>query len=611
MIQLLIEGREAALKDGETISLKFENPLFDGEDSFSLNISLPARPNMAIFGELPRFGMTPKACSYAAELRSAGMRLVGSVQVTSITDKEIKVQFLEGRKANNISKLFEETYINELKLYQATPDPDAITPLQAVDDVEGRPYYCLPWVNTGTEYANMQNEVTGEGYAQWQWSDETKAVGLSYQCKLVDVIAWVCREIGFSCDLSALDDDAQHIIVANALPAAWEVPELAVALPHWTVSEFFDHLSIFLAGRFRFDHGAKHMTFIPHREAVGQTVTVSQYSDAVDIAVTDDATESKYIGTRVFAFADGGSHLSKFYSCDWLFNCGLDIVEFDNIEALVTEARNYFVSKSMPNAPDSKYGGPRASLRNFILHAVSEDAYFIFKCSHKDVAVKKGENGAHWNIYDYYYELLPVNAFSSHDDYDGDKEELECIPVCIDSTGDENYMTMFLDPGSYGGDAAGGLRPDVASSKEEAEAWIPQMAPYKMIANGKSEDRNIYDKLFLAYYNPAQHLWSDCMGRNFVTPRPVPRTMRKYIFPDTEKASDGTTIFDLPAKYSFRRAIDGRVKHRVSFLAMSAPDIMSTFIIGGRRFICAGYEAELRQDQWPVRIKADMYRVIE
>ena len=133
MIQLLIEGREAALKDGETITLKVENPLFDGEDSFTLNISLTARPNMAIFGELPRFGMVPKACSYAAELRCAGMRLVGSVQVTSITDKEIKVQFLEGRKANNISKLFEETYINELKLYQATPDPDDITPLQAVD----------------------------------------------------------------------------------------------------------------------------------------------------------------------------------------------------------------------------------------------------------------------------------------------------------------------------------------------------------------------------------------------------------------------------------------------------------------------------------------------
>lgn len=614
MIQLFLDSIPAVIAEGTDITLKFENPLFAGEDSFSLDISLSTAQNLAIFGNLPANGYKPRKMQFDAEIKGCGRSLTGSAQISEISEGTIKLQFLEGRKALNISDIFEETYIDEMELFQASPEMDTLTPAQAYTWSDDRKYYCLPWVNNDS--GNMQNAVTGR-HPNASWNSENNPYGLSYQCRLMDVVEWVMREIGWSIDMSQLTDSDKSLIVCNALPAAWQIPELAKALPHWSVSEFIDNICQFLGGRFTFDFVDFKATFryLKAPQSVG-TVELSVVEDKVEMELSDDANESGYIGVKDIGFASGGSHLDGYYSCGWLLK-RKSAVEFETFDHLYDVAKAYLVSNGAPNkAANPEYDPLRTTLRNSILHDAEYNQHYIFRAYKKELVEK---HSGRPNVYDHYYMLMAINAFSNFAESERETVELQCVPIPIDYADDSYGMTMFLSPGSTDGEFTegnyGGTRPaDQGTWAEDRinqyndEMWQPY--PVQWIEQGEGNKQEVYNKLYLAEYNPEKCI-ADCERRKVLTPLPVPRTLRYHVFPGATQPAEGTEAFVVKQRYSIAPAIEPKVKYKFRFVTAKIPDIGSRFIINGHSFVCSSMDAQISPQSAYAVIKAEMYRIDE
>lgn len=53
----------------------------------------------------------------------------------------------------------------------------------------------------------------------------------------------ICQATGFTYDFSPWEtSEDRSLIICNAIPAAWDVPAIARALPHWSFPEFFAQL---------------------------------------------------------------------------------------------------------------------------------------------------------------------------------------------------------------------------------------------------------------------------------------------------------------------------------------------------------------------------------
>lgn len=53
----------------------------------------------------------------------------------------------------------------------------------------------------------------------------------------------ICQATGFTYDFSPWEtSEDRFLIICNAIPAAWDVPAIARALPHWSFPEFFAQL---------------------------------------------------------------------------------------------------------------------------------------------------------------------------------------------------------------------------------------------------------------------------------------------------------------------------------------------------------------------------------
>ena len=116
----------------------------------------------------------------------------------------------------------------------------------------------FPWVNTS--YPDViHNLMTYDG-ALWQWHPDTTQ--LSWQLKLYQLTKRICEVLGYKVDFSEWSASPfRSLIVCNTLPAAWNIPQYARALPTWTVAEYFEKLELFLSCEFDFDHRAKTVKF--------------------------------------------------------------------------------------------------------------------------------------------------------------------------------------------------------------------------------------------------------------------------------------------------------------------------------------------------------------
>lgn len=585
-MNITIDGKLAVIKKGTSIDYVSENRWFSDADGYTLSITFPLKDcmeNIAIFGHIRRLDSYSRKMVMQASISHGNMIRNGVITVTEATGFEVKAQFLEGRSVQNFNTTFDEIFINELDIgkFPQSKLPESPT-YRTIDDAFEWVY--MPWWNESSDGGAMNNEVLVDDDNNYYWSDGTKAVGkLSYQLYLIALAKRICRAVGYTFDFKAWQQsDERFLLVCNALPAAWDVPEFARALPHWSVAEFFDELEKILVAEFDIDHREQHisMQFTSQIQSIDNIVQLENIVDAFTSEVSYEDDLAQYKGATNVRYADRGDAKWKLDQSQWLIDAmksGRYYQEFDNLEEFGNWTKENIYKGNLLWSYVGKEEERSAEL-GMLSHIKDSDRYFIFRVRYADSAQ-----------YPELYEVIytEINRFGDliRSGEVGEDIELQCLPAYIDSTDYAHGDCIFLSPSDYN------------ETSDIDDNGIRQPVAYSVFLKGVSDSpAEYYSNIFLAYWDGTSSNADGLLDGKKRPPCPCV-DMR----------------FSLRNRYGSHIKgikVESKEKLKVSWVGGTIPDVRSVFMIRGRRYLCAKITATFTEDGMSQLLKGEFYRII-
>lgn len=607
-MQILINHQPAYLKQSTSFDFVSENRYFSGADSYTLAITFPLRgcaQNLAIFGHINRKDVAARTILFDCEIRDKAFVQYGSITITEINETEVKCQFLEGKSVQNYASNFDTVYLNELQL--GYPDTDKTTfsagahITHSIDD--GLNYLAFPWVNNST--GNVQNRPVDSTSWPAAWHSDVR--GLSFQPYLVYLLQLIAKAVGYSLDLSTLmKSQYRFLVVCNTLPYAWGCRNWATALPHWTLTDFFEQLEYFLNGDFLIDHTAKTIAFSFSRDAIetAGTVVLDKVVDEFTSKV-EDADSCKYREAINLKFSECDHRKWKYYSCKWfvdmmktqdvILSYSLGNYNYGKFFKSVAGAQRLY--QEMAGAADyvqTEYSGWNPE---YLYYCCSEDSYFILR-NYDSYLVDSSKPANLEGNKHYLNTLEPINMFGdSVVNDDADTVEVKIVPVWIDEAyadGKFKGNAFFLECGEY---------------LNSANTSIPWDYADKKLSAGESEQSAEYfDKLYMGFWSGATY---NAMYGSYTHPvidhiLTYPRRM-DYELTGFSMRLRTPIIGTNKQTYS----IDPTKKCAFKFLSDAIPNVRSLFIIHGQRYICEKITATFSANGMSQLLQGDFYPIKE
>lgn len=658
-MEIWINGQLAALKKNTSFEYISENSMFTGSDSYTLTITFPLKDcpqNIAIFGHLHRQDVRKNKVTFDCDIRDKAFYKSGCITITQINEVEVKTQFLEGRSEQNFDDTFDTIYLNQLSLGY----PDATKRSKSANepwkwlnvDSDNPTYVALPWVNNTS--GNLQNGMVSDtmNYVYTGWMDTRTEI--TFQPYLLYILNKVCEATGYTGNFSAIKSTVyKYLLICNTLPATWGAWNFAIALPHWTLTEFFEQLEIFLAGQFTINHKAKTISFQFNRTIAANTpnVMIDKVVNKYSVEVSKE-NKSDYLGNSNLVYADNDNRLWAYRSCQWYIDEHKDeAIVYDNFWQLREYAQTLAVSgyerheTGRGGYSEAYYRGYRAnSDGNKLFYARDIDTYFIM-WNYKTVFLKTTEirgTGEKYNWYQYYYRLEPINQFGRYEvDPDAEDVELRIVPAWIDETDEEHGSCLFLECGemgsavswtddtdadgnttggvsatggrTYGGTRSGsfGGARDTSSAEYDDTDYnngaFAQGKTAKAIAKGERDKSDAYfDCIYMGYWDienrhapylprPSLDGYEVKKGFNFVY---SPYSMRLR--------GIGAGVSGLVP------GINAKLKYTFSFLSDTIPDPRAIFYIEGGKYVCGKLTCTFHESTgMSSLIKGEFYEVLE
>lgn len=640
MIHLYAEGVELALPSSVSFQYNVENPFVSEAEGYSMSIEVPlsAGRNMSVFGMLQRLDADISKIRFDAQLISPQYCASGVLAVVGISGSNVKLQFLQGRSAQNFISKTDETYINELSLgksplpyvYHKVLAPDT---LKSID--EGAQAVALPWVMSGSGKMLHNRMIRNPQTGEIKWAPDTTHI--SYMPYLIVVAKRICEAAGFSYDFSQWEQSVKrHLVVCNVMPESLQMHDFSYPLPHWTISEFFNALEDILGGQFTIDNIARNISYSRSEVTLEKAGVVELRQVVDDFSVTlevEPEKEQRPEFLRNRGYEDNSGRFWPVRCCDWYIRQRLserqdpeesssslsvsrrggggsgtvapnpgwaydtmydstqafrDIKRFDTMDELIEYAIAFRYNKNRPG-----FGGEAlfysADCRSFFcLHAVQL----------VDISEIPQEYKSKYNISEpgKYHDnwLCPVNDFGDYildNSDDADRVDLKAVPVDVDVS---EALTCFL-PFSESSDTE-------YSDDESAR----QPRSFSLMMEGKKERPQYYDKLYLGYWTGVR--------KDHVESGLYPLTSNVSIFKGWkyEFAPEGC---DLRLNNGFAygspafRGVDFHKVYKISFIAGSIPDVSAVFLIRGKRYICKKITADFTASGMSRLLKGEFYRL--
>lgn len=616
-MKILVNGTSAVLKSGFSVEYIAENRLFLGRDGYTLDITFPLRDcpvNQNIFGMLNRPDFTTDKIDYPCEIVDRHVSLSGRLIVSGLSDVEVKCQFVEGKCEHTALDPFEDIYINEIDLGKPEiVDASAITPTDAW--LQTRKEIALPWINES--YPLVSNNWVDFVNGAYKWQKGTKK--LSWQPYLIEIARRICRAIGYAYDFSKWEQsDYRYLIVCNSLPGSWEMPDYKYVMPHWSVSEFFEKLELFLIGEFNFDHRTKSVSFDFSKSVIEATppVKIDNILDEFsgEISSSDDVA-CDYIGAKRLAYKECNHSLWPYYSCDWIFNA-VSSWRYDTMEQLIEENKcridltdqgdkQYHYGIDIPNMY------PATNSKEMLLYATDIDRYFVMHCVGTikskayvtTIDTITGEHKIYKDVYFPRYVLQPVNVFGSGsvESDNVETEEIEFVPPCIMDTWisdkDDKGLMMFL---SFTGDGS-----EISDFQENEES--KQVGVARMIEDGNEKHEvEYYDCIQVAYWDGMVPDWGKM---------PFPIIDSEIVTADWRHIRvrfDGMRLYgDSRNVYKNLPSLAPEKKYKFSWLSDTIPDPRAIYNIKGKRYICEKITATFTEHGMSQLLKGEFYPLID
>ena len=644
-MEIIINGQLAVLKKNTSFEYISENSLFTGSDSYTLSITFPLKDcpqNIRIFGHIHRQDVEKDKVTFDCEIRDKTFYKTGSITVTQINEVEVKTQFLEGRSEQNFDDTFDEVYLNQMSLGY----PNDLVPSH--HEIYSTWWNCypyvnwvpLPWVNNTS--GNLQNAVNIDAQGNYSWVGDT--YNLTFQPYLMYILNRICEQLGYTGNFYSIESSKwNYLLICNTLPWTWYRHNFAVALPHWTLTEFFEELEKLMGGEFYINHKAKTISFEFSHVMAHKTPSV--HIDKVINKYTVEVSEQNkpdYIGAKNLAYADNDNRMWAYRSCEWYISEHKDeAMVFQDMPELLAFAKTLekcgVTTTTSGRRTSTSYsrGYPRGSDGHKLFYVIDEDEYFIMWC-YKAELVKSfhySRDDTTFNYYEYTNRLEAINQFGRRVvDKDADDVELNIVPAWIDDTDETFGQCLFLECGQMdsavviteetdedgnittiatggrttSGGSFGGRRAPARSSssfgasRSSSEGTgsadyddtdynngaFAQTNTGRAIAKGEQEkDESYFDKIYVAF-------WDGYNRQTGKLPRPIVDKVElnegfKAKYPpytlriNLQEQLDGNGI---PLKYTHE--IDTKKKYTFSFFADEIPDPHALFYIEGSKYIC-------------------------
>lgn len=610
-MEIYVDKKRAVLKKGTSFDFVSENRYFSGADSYTMAITFPLKDcpeNLAIFGHINRKDVIAKKLLFDCEIRSLSFYKRGSITITEITDVQVKTQFLEGKSVANYSDQFDTLYINELELGYPDTSPSNTAANayvgHSIDD--GLNYLALPWVNNHS--GNLQNRsvyasmsTANKGPDSWH-SSVSK---LSFQPYLLYVLELICNTIGYTYDFTSLRNSPyRYLIICNTLPSAWDTANFALALPHWTLTEFFEQLEYFLNGEFDINHAERKITFGFSSVAIKAAGAV-EIKNVVDefSATIEDAGTCKYREFVNLKFADCNHRMWKYYSCKWfvdmmkntdvVLSSGLGSYNYGKFYREVNGAQGLYIQlRDAADFVESEYSGWNPE---YLYYCKYEDTYFIL-CNYGSYIVDSSKPENMEGNKRYKNLLEPINMFGdSIVDEDADTIELKIVPAWIDEAyadGTLQGKSLFLDCGEY------------HNGVDNVIPW--NYSQQKLDAGEQDRSVEYFDKLYMGF-------WSGTLYPCMMGTLAYPVIDRIITYPNEMNYNETPFTMRLRATeygtYTKTYKISSKKKYTFKFLADKLPNVRSVFIIHGQRYLCEKLTTNFTEDGMSQLVKAECWLV--
>ena len=629
-MEIIINGKQAFLKKNTSFDFIFENRLFTGSDSYTLTITFPLKGcarNIAIFGHIHRADVIKSKVVFDCDIRDGAFLKSGSITITEISDVEVKTQFLEGRSEQNFDETFDDIYLNEMELGYPVIRK-GISVAEGITGVHG--YVALPWVNNHSGLIHNPYTLGSHVVTGFEYPNEEH----TFQPYLIHILKEICKELDYTYDFSNLEHSQySSLLICNTLPASWAIWNFAKALPHWTLTEFFEQLEHFLFGEFDINHKARTITFNFSNDMAQSSGAffIDRVIDSYTVEVSQD-DESKYLASCNLKYADNNSLLWDYYTCDWY-------VRANKRYAVVCETLNELIKKTEPLKISGVYNGGfgtnpvtycrgylRDSLGHKMFYCKENDTYFVMFC-YKSEFVKKVQD---MSFYRYYNRLLPINQFGPmYAGEEADDLELKIVPAWIEGTDDKYGNVLFLDCGEMG---------DTTSYNETTNgSWVSGTTNHGSfgstanrrydgldptldynagdLAHGKASleiskgEKDKGQEYFSCIY---VGFWDGSTATGHKQPHPI--IDKVEIFDDFSWQTSGHTLRLNEGLYNSMRSvmhkIDGKQKFHFSFLSDTIPNPRALFYIRGQRYICEKITATFHESGKSQLLKGIFYRVL-
>ena len=629
-MEIIINGQLACMKKNTSFEYISENSMFTGSDSYTLSITFPLKDcpqNIRIFGHIHRQDVEKSKVTFDCEIRDKAFYKAGSIVITQISEVEVKTQFLEGRSEQNFADTFDEIFINQMNLGY----PSDLSP--ANNEIYSSWWNCypyvnwvpLPWVNNTS--GNLQNPVAVDSVGNFSWASNN--FQLTFQPFLMYILNKICERIGYTGNFNAIRNSKwNYLLICNTLPWTWYKHNFAVALPHWSLTEFFEELEKLMEGEFAINHKAKTISFeFSHVTAYNtRAVHIEEVINKYTVEVSQE-NKPDYVGAKNLAYADNDNRMWAYRSCEWYISEHKDeALVFETMPELLAHAKTLEKcgvqtwTSGRRSGTSYTRGYPNGSDGHKLFYCKSEDMYFIMWCIKAELKYSHyiEHYGETYNYYEYTNRLEPVNQFGRRVvDKDADDVELNIVPAWIDDTDETFGQCLFLEcgqmdsaavyteetdeegnttstttnpNGTFGGSRRGGSTEGAMSYDYDDTDYnsgaFPKTNTGKAIAKGEQQKDDAYfDKIYVAF-------WDGYNRQTGKLPRPIVDKVElndgftaKYPpYSLRINLQDRTDDIGIPLKYTHE--IDTKKKYTFSFFADEIPDPHALFYIEGSKYIC-------------------------
>lgn len=247
MTTLIISNKPVLLPSDLETTLCFENPYFTRTSNYSLEVTLPMPANYGVFGHIHRQDVKKKKIILPARLLIDGRMLMnGSAVVIGVDDTSVKVQLMSGNAEFNILTN-DDVYIDQLDLgevsYPPFPQGAAINfPFEDKVKIYGPVDNMISvWLPVLYNDEDLYNDVVYD-FGTNKFCTTDRRIRYCVQPYLLTVVRKIIEYFGYREGENYLDKCwMRNLYIVSAV----QTTKINGALPHWTISQFFDELEKF------------------------------------------------------------------------------------------------------------------------------------------------------------------------------------------------------------------------------------------------------------------------------------------------------------------------------------------------------------------------------